>query len=274
MIKEAMMDFALARQKYPRLESLLTLYEELLNLQTAIRPPAISVPGREKLEKFLDEGRQLLSEIPLQVDVDQWRKLWDEICNLMARYRPEDDDAIEAIKRSRDGFEPSERVEDWLKWADAHKGNELFGYVFTQALRPFLWPYRDALQPLLDKQQGLWLKGYCPVCGNPPDLGYLDPNAEGALYLVCSACDTRWRFRRLECPFCGNNDHRKLRYYPDETGGLRLHLCDKCQSYLKVIDKRKTHEDWEPVIWRVLTVSMDIAAGEKGATAHRPWGIW
>ena len=111
--------------------------------------------------------------------------------------------------------------------------------------------------------QKLWRRGYCPVCGGSPDIAFLDEEA-GGRWLVCSRCDARWRFQRLECPYCGNQDPESLSYFSDDAGVYRLYVCDKCHTYLKAIDLRKVSEDVSPSLERLTTLDMDVQGKSKG----------
>ncbi len=82
----------------------------------------------------------------------------------------------------------------------------------------------------------LWGQGYCPVCGSHTRIGYVE--GEGRkLYLKCQVCWTEWRFSRLRCPFCGNEDHEKMGFYTLEGDQrFRLYVCRACGNYWKVVD--------------------------------------
>ena len=106
----------------------------------------------------------------------------------------------------------------------------------------------------------------CPVCGGVADFAYLEKEA-GARWLMCSRCDAQWLFQRLECPYCGNADHKTLAYFTDDTELYRLYICDECKSYIKAIDLRKTTSDVMLRLERVVTSDLDRQAQEKGYTS-------
>src|SRR5205823_5916919 len=57
----------------------------------------------------------------------------------------------------------------------------------------------------------------CPFCGENPVVAILRPEGEGAKRsLLCNLCFTEWDFRRLLCPHCGEEDHKKLAIYAAE----------------------------------------------------------
>jgi FdhE protein len=100
------------------------------------------------------------------------------------------------------------------------------------------------------------------ACGKP-DFAFIDKE-KGARWLLCSRCDTGWLFQRLECPYCGNTDQNELAYFTDDTELYRLYICQRCHSYLKSIDLRKTDSEILLPLERVMTVDMDRQGQEKG----------
>ncbi len=121
--------------------------------------------------------------------------------------------------------------------------------------------WADALAPLVDDTQ--WYRSYCPVCGSQPDLAALEKDVPGRT-LLCSSCDTEWVFKRVGCPYCGNDDHSQLAYHPSEDGSYRLYLCEVCKSYLKTVDRRERWRLRPLPVERIITVGMDLAAIDAG----------
>ena len=136
----------------------------------------------------------------------------------------------------------------------------LLDTLIQQTLRPFLIKYSQALIGRV-KQEG-WGRGYCPICGGNPDIAYLEKDV-GKRWLMCSRCDAQWRFQRLECPFCGNQDTKLMPYFSDEKGAYRLYVCDNCHTYIKAVDLRKAADIYLP-LERLLTLDMDRQGQEKG----------
>jgi len=103
----------------------------------------------------------------------------------------------------------------------------------------------------------------------------------GKRILVCHRCETRWPFRRIVCPFCGNDDHKLLGYLTlagEESGEgaeggagarVRLDTCDSCRTYLKVVDLRVGGTIF-PEIEDLLTPRHDLAASQQGYRRQGP----
>ncbi len=89
------------------------------------------------------------------------------------------------------------------------------------------------------RQQGRPSEGEgarCPVCGNAADVAYLDE--DGFRHLVCAVCDSEWKVERIGCPYCGEKDPKKLRYYPYDPH-YRLYHCETCGATLPAMDLRE-----------------------------------
>lgn len=121
-----------------------------------------------------------------------------------------------------------------------------------------------------------WENSFCPVCGSLPNIGVLGGDKEGGMSLVCSLCETQWDFRRLHCPFCGNDNQNDLGYLCSETDeGYRVNYCNKCKLYLKIVDIRKKGKVYSYPIEDILTLPLDIIAQERGykRLAPNPLGM-
>jgi FdhE protein len=132
--------------------------------------------------------------------------------------------------------------------------------ILHAALRPFLSVCGEALLKLVDED--LWRRGFCPICGGSPDLAFLDKES-GARHLVCSRCDAEWRFQRMECPRCGNQDQNTLAYFTPDSARYRLYVCENCKNYLKAVDLRCGEDQFLIPLERFLTFDLDVQAREK-----------
>lgn len=76
----------------------------------------------------------------------------------------------------------------------------------------------------------------CPRCGAEADVAYLDQ--DGFRFAVCRLCDARWPVPRIRCLYCGEEEPKKLEYYPYEEG-YRLYRCKTCGRTLPAVDLRE-----------------------------------
>ena len=103
---------------------------------------------------------------------------------------------------------------------------------------------RACLQPIAESLQAQFqsatesIQSTCPPCGGLPQTAVLRPEGEGASrWLQCSFCLCEWPFRRLACPWCGEENKEKLpRYSSEHYSYVHVEACDTCKRYLKAVD--------------------------------------
>ncbi len=239
-----------ARAAHPKLAALLNRQGRILAAQYAARaelPPLESAGDLTRLAV----GKPALTFDDLGIDDELFSRLWLEVDAIMRQHDedlPRASNPVAAIETRREWFNAGS-VQD--EYADS---------LLAAALTPFLWRAADSVLPHVDQET--WKRSVCPVCGDAPDLAYFD--ADGARHLLCARCDAMWLFQRFACPYCGNDDHQRLAYYPSDDQVYRLYVCDQCRRYLKTIDLRQARHR---VVWgveRVATAQMDAAAIQQG----------
>ena len=137
----------------------------------------------------------------------------------------------------------------------------LLRYLGWFALGRFLRPLMDSFAVWRDEER--WLRSYCPTCGSRPSMAQLVGADPGRLRLLsCGRCKTRWRYRRIGCPFCENRNYDRLTVLLVEgEGGLRIDYCEGCRGYLKTYDGEGSEEvllaDWT-------SIHLDTVARDRG----------
>jgi FdhE protein len=137
----------------------------------------------------------------------------------------------------------------------------LLRYLGWTALRRFLRPVVKVFGEWRDEE--CWHRRYCPTCGSLPAMAQLVGMDSGRIRLLsCGCCGTRWRYRRIGCTFCENeNDHRLPVLTIEGENGLRIDCCDLCGGYLKAYEGRGYEsfllEDWA-------SLHLDIIARDRG----------
>jgi FdhE protein len=137
----------------------------------------------------------------------------------------------------------------------------LVRYLGWIALARVLAPVVKELEAWRDEEQ--WRRGYCPTCGALPTTGFLlEAGAGHARMLACGQCATRWKHRRVACPFCDNEDANKLGLLEiDREPTLRLDVCEACKGYVKTYTGARE----EPLLladWP--TLHLDVLARDRG----------
>ena len=128
---------------------------------------------------------------------------------------------------------------------------------------------RPALEKVVEKYgksiaKGGWAEGYCPICGKEPKIGEIREE-EGRRFLFCTQCGFEWRFMRIKCPFCGNEEQQTLAYFSIEgEEKYRVDVCNECKRYIKTVDFRETKEEANLDVEDIATLHLDMLANEEG----------
>jgi FdhE protein len=260
------------QQEEGSLPEILGYYRGLLRVQLEVGAEAASPESsltKTEIDSAIRKGIPLLEWNALSIDWTAFERLFRAAAAVILEHSESSGAGLEGI--ASDGSVLREIAKTWYEGsalkpvAEARGVNEESLAVATHcAMKPFLVSQAQALIPLVPQEQ--WRRAICPICGGKPDFAYLDKE-RGARWLVCARCDTEWLFQRLECPYCGNKDQEKLKYYADDAALYRLYVCLQCMTYLKAIDLRKTEADVLMPLERVLTVDMDRQGGEEGYSA-------
>jgi FdhE protein len=257
-------------ERHPELADTIDLYCTLLEIEGRAQvPPHQPALSKSEAQARLGEGRPLVSPEELDADPQTLGDLCAEIGFTIAKHKRERVKTLAQIHawlyERREGIRAL--AVEYLRQGQIAEGDGaaldrgLLAFIFSRALRPFLRAQAQALAPWVD--DGTWYRGYCPICGGEPDMAALEREA-GRRRLLCSRCDNEWTFRRLGCPFCGNEEPQQLGYYPSDDQVYRLSVCERCHRYLKTIDLREAAGEHPLAGERVLTVGMDAAAEKAG----------
>ena len=158
---------------------------------------------------------------------------------------------------------PPRRVAAWLLDENVFTSEcpGLLRYLGWTALSRYLCPVTGAFGNWREEEQ--WFRSYCPTCGSPPAMAQLVGIDQGRQrFLSCGCCCTRWRYKRTGCPFCENEDDRRLGLVTVEgEGGLRIDYCESCKGYLKTYDGEGSETvllaDWT-------SIHLDVIAHDRG----------
>lgn len=144
-------------------------------------------------------------------------------------------------------------------------------FVLLSALTPFLTgASAAAVASLGDCQWEKWGSGTCPVCGSPSSLGYITESAHARASerrLWCSVCRAEWGFARVRCVRCGTRAVAKLHYtYEERDPAHRVHLCDECHGYLRVVFEDELDKPLSMVVEEAISIALDAIAFAQGYT--------
>lgn len=103
-----------------------------------------------------------------------------------------------------------------------------------------------------------WMRAECPTCGSTASMSMLiGTNGSRQRLLACACCLTTWSYKRVGCPYCGNEAPRELGVlHVEQQNTARLDVCESCKGYVK------TFVDVFPEDWP--TLHLDLLAQERG----------
>jgi FdhE protein len=167
---------------------------------------------------------------------------------------------------ARDRAEVRSLVESWLDDPSLLEAR-IAAWVGISA-GPVLELAAAAVKPLSKEE---WTGPACPACGGLPQVSVIREEsgefmAGSPRFLVCGRCALWWNFARATCPWCGEDDSRRVGSFSPEGDRLvRIDACDTCHTYVKTFDLREPGgKDIVPLVDDVGTLALDVWAHEKG----------
>jgi FdhE protein len=148
---------------------------------------------------------------------------------------------------------PEEKDDDFL---------DLVELFLEESLRPELEKIAHQYGEKISKLG--WAEGYCPICGKEPKIGEIKAD-DGRRYLFCNQCGFEWHYRRVKCPFCGNEEQHALAYFTIEGDErYRVDVCNVCKRYIKMVDLRNSERETNLDVEDIATLHLDMLAYEEG----------
>jgi FdhE protein len=256
----------------PQFSELLDILGEILILREGHRKKitkSIFPIDEGHLEAKLQGGLPLVDFSSAKLDLEEPKKFFLALLEIGKKRNPVETEQI--LKDIEDGkLNYEEMVYDSFA-ASGEEGAaedadddtiDLLKFFVEESLRPSLEFVTDLYGERITKMG--WSDGYCPVCGRMPKIGRL-VDAEGKRHLFCSQCGFEWRFRRVKCPFCSNEEQQSLSYFTVEGDErYRVDVCDVCKRYIKTIDFRSAGEEAILDVEDVATLHLDMLAHEEG----------
>jgi FdhE protein len=271
-VKRAAAELVVARPDY---RDLIGFYSAIFAAQEAARLQVLLEPFRlspELVAVKLREQFPLIQPSEMRYDPEAANDLFSKICDIALDHGSEVAEAGRLLRQH--GFDPTglfqtllEGNESPIREAAVAAGihAEALSFLLYHSLRPALCRCGQELGGLISDNL-VWEKGYCPVCGSLPLLGWLE--ADGQRYLFCSFCWYRWPAQRVLCPFCGTSDPQHLSYlFSEEEKEYRVEVCDACRKYIKTVDSRQLPRLAYPPLEQIASLHLDLKAAEAGYAA-------
>ncbi|KHK04436.1 formate dehydrogenase accessory protein FdhE [Desulfovibrio sp. TomC] len=243
------------------------------------------VPGMlEDIERVL-RGAPMLARDAFPVDMVRMEALFDELSGFVRDNEAHLVQAMDGIAAARQSGELdlAKAVRQHLAGDDSFfaafgertpSAPRLLNFLVQAALAPRLAAVSEAVHAHFPVDRS-WEFGQCPTCASPPLMARL-VGKEGARHLTCSFCQLEYRARRLMCPYCGEEDAKKLEVFSAaEEPGYFVHVCLTCKCYIKTTDFREFDRASVPVLDDLESLTLDMAA--RGQGYNRPvlsaWGF-
>jgi len=252
--------------RHPYLQSVVDFQIQVEAAASAVSIPILAIPDwNEYVCEFLN-GVPFLHSSGVVMDLrpaeEVIARLIDELASRALVYPPAKQ-IVALADELRSEQNAPRRALGWLIHENDCPSNHpgLLRYLGWTAIRRFLRPIIARFAEWRDEER--WLHRYCPTCGSLPAMAQLVGMDSGRMrLLLCGCCGTRWRYRRIGCTFCENeNDHRLPVLTIEGQNGLRVDCCDVCGGYLKAYEGRGCEpfllEDWA-------SLHLDILARDRG----------
>jgi FdhE protein len=272
ILKETLKTIEQYKSMNPHYVELLDILEEILILREAARRRMrqdIFNVNDDLVEKKLEGGLPLIDFAQGGFDLDESKKYFLSLLKIAEKRTPEE--TKEVIERLEDGtIDYAEMICDSFSTLPCEEASDeddenvfdLLGFLIEESLRPALEVISEKYGKIIEKSQ--WSEGYCPVCSREPKIGELK-DEEGRRYLFCSQCGLEWPYKRIKCPFCGNEDQQALAYFTiEDEEKYRVDVCNECKRYIKTVDLRDTKGEVNLDVEDIATLHLDILANDEG----------
>lgn len=232
-------------------EKLANFYLEVMELENDTEALEWKVVLDPQQLKQREEGEATLALVPPELP---WEKVYERFCSVARscqKWQAGPQHVSDAFLKALEEVDESQRKSfitslfkvdgQLVKWAkQLEVPVDLLDFIARVTFKPFFKTYREAV--LEQVQLNDWIKGHCPVCGDQPTTAKL-AGKEGYRKLYCGRGETEWRYRRLGCPYCKDENTSKALFITmDDSKQYRIYLCERCKSNLKTIDERACGE--------------------------------
>jgi FdhE protein len=274
MLKDSLQNIQIHKTINPHYTELLEILEEILILREEHRHRIRReiFPVQEKLiAAKLAGGLPLIDFSSVNCDLTEPREYFLALLEIAEKRSPGEtgemarkirDHAISFNDLIYESFNPLPLEEEAEAEREGEDSFDLIELFIEESLRPALERVVGMYGAIVGKAE--WSEGYCPICGREPKIGEIRDD-EGTRYLFCNQCGFEWGFRKIKCPFCGNEEQQTLAYFTiEEDDRYRVDVCNECKRYIKILDFRDTKEKADMDVEDIATLHLDMLANDEG----------
>jgi len=274
MLKDSLQNIQIHKVMSPHYTELLEILEEILILREEYRHRIKReiFPVEQKLiAAKLAGGLPLVDFSSVACDLTEPRDYFLALLEIAEKRSPgETGEMSRRIRENEisfndliyESFNPLPLEEESEVEKEEENSFDLIELFIEESLRPALEKVVEVYGDVVGKAG--WSEGYCPICGREPKIGEIRDD-EGTRYLFCNQCGFEWGYRRIKCPFCGNEEQQTLAYFTiEEDDRYRVDVCNECKRYIKILDFRDTKEKADMDVEDIATLHLDMLANDEG----------
>jgi FdhE protein len=275
LLKESLRNIQTHKTMSPHYTELLEILEEILILREEFRrrmKHEIFPVDPKLIAAKMAGGLPLIDFSSIKDDLSEPREYFLALLEIAEKRSPgETKEMTRKIRENEidfsdliyESFNPLPLDEEAAANAEGEEDSfDLVELFIEESIRPALEKVVERYGDAAGKSE--WSEGYCPICGREPKIGEIRDD-EGSRYLFCNQCGFEWHYRRIKCPFCGNEEQRTLAYFTiEEDERYRVDVCNECKRYIKMIDFRDSKEKADLDVEDIATLHLDMLANDEG----------
>jgi len=274
MLKDSLQNIQTHKNSNPHYTELLEILEEILILREEHRHRMTreTFPVEKKLiAAKMSGGLPLVDFSSVAYDLTESKDYFLALLEIAEKRSP--GETGEMARKIREGeisfndliyesFNPPLLEENAAVDEEEENSYDLVELFLEESLRPALEKVVQTYGDVVRKSE--WSEGYCPICGREPKIGEIRDEEE-IRYLYCNQCGFEWDYRRIKCPFCGNEEQQTLAYFTiEEDSRYRVDVCNQCKRYIKIVDFRDSKEKANMDVEDIATLHLDMLANDEG----------
>ncbi len=248
--------------RYTAASEVLGFYERIAQFQNTLH----AIPSRSSFPALLDSGENRILPPP---DFSPLLPHVPEFLSLIIASAPAPlADSARQFSLQTKEFWANDFRNYWQRAGKPDGEVNAFEQFLPRAfLQPLIEGMASRVRPALLRATS----ATCLLCGSRPLLGVLRPEGDGGKrHLVCSFCLQEWAFRRILCPWCGEEAENKLPVYiAEEFPHIKVEACETCQCYLRTIDLTKDGHA-VPIVDDLAAIPLSLWAHEHGYSRPEP----